>query len=135
MRPGLESGTGFSAPSTTGDSDYDEALPVTSFSCQWKVPRKRKESTLTLADANFEKHVYGRERRYHWKSIKDLDPRPVEHRGTAPQPMQDFLKSVKGKGLGVSVFFDKDLRFTLSETSSATPEQPSTESKQKIVEK
>ena len=35
----------------------------------------------------------------------------------------------------MSVLFDKDLRFTLSETSSATPKQPSTESKQKIVEK
>ena len=113
MRPGLESGTGFSAPSTTGDSDDDEALLVTSFSCQWKAPRKRKESTLKFADANFEKHVYGRERRYHWKSIKDLDPRPVEHRGTAPQLMQDFLESVKGKGLGVSVLFDKDEVYTI----------------------
>ena len=135
MRPESESGTPFSAPSTTGDSDDDDDLPVTSFSCQWKVPRKKKDSTLKFADVNFEKHVHGRERRHHWKSIKDLDPRPVEHRGTAPQLMQDFLKSVKGKGLGVSVLCDKDLRVTLSETSAATPEQPSTESKQTIVEK
>ena len=87
------------------------------------MPRKGKDSTLKLADANFEKyvHVYGHERRHHWKFINNLDPRPVEHRGTAPQLMQDFLKSVKGKGLGVSVLFDKDLRFTLSETSLATP--------------
>ena len=59
MRPVPESGTPFSTPSTTGNSDDDEDLPVTSFSCQWKVPRKRKESTLKFADANFEKHVYG----------------------------------------------------------------------------
>ena len=69
---------------------------------------------------------------HHWKSIKDFDPRPVEHRGKAPQLMQDFLKSVKGKGLGVSVLLDKDLQFTPSETSPATPEQPSIESKQEI---
>ena len=45
--------------------------------------------------------------------------------------MQDFLKSVKGKGLGVSVLFDKYLRFA----PPALPEQPCTESRQDIVEK
>lgn len=49
--------------------------------------------------------------------------------------MQDFLKSVKGMGLGVSVLLDKDLRCTPSETSPATPEQPFIESKQDTVEK
>lgn len=133
----MVSGTPATAPSTAGNSDDDdeEDLPVTSFANQWKPPRKRKESTLKFADANFEKHVYGRERKYQWKSIKDFDPRPIEHRGTAPQLMQDFLKSVKGKGLGVSILLDKDLRFTSSETSPATPEQPSVESKDTIVEK
>lgn len=135
MRPGPESGTPVGSSLTTGDLDEDEDVPVTSLACKWKAPRKRKESTLKFADANFEKHVYGRERKHHWKSIKDFDPRLIEQRGTAPQLMQDFLKSVKGKGLGVSVLFDKDLRFTPSETSSSTPELPSTESKQAIVEK
>lgn len=63
MRPGLESGTPVDSPSITGDSDDDdEDLPLTSFACEWKAPRKRKESTLKFADANFEKHVYGRKR-------------------------------------------------------------------------
>ena len=88
MRPGPESGTPVSAPLTTGDSDDDENLPVMSFTCQWKAPRKRKESTLKFADTNFAKHVYGWERKHHWKSITDFDPRLIEHRGTAPRLMQ-----------------------------------------------
>ena len=53
--------TGVHAPSTAVYSDDDEDLPVTSFACQWKELRKRKESTLKIADADFEKHVYRRE--------------------------------------------------------------------------
>ena len=135
MRPATLGETPVTAPSTVGNSDEDdieEDLPVTSLPCQWKPPRKRKESTLKFSDANFEKYEYGRERKHHWKSIKDFDPRPVEHRGKAPQLMQDFLKSVKGKGLGVSVLLDKYLQFTPSETYPATPEHTS---KQKIIKK
>ena len=136
MRSGPQGDKPVHAPSTAVYSDDDEDLPVTSFACQWKEPRKRKESTLKFADADLKKHVYGRERKHHWKSIKDFDPQPVEHRGSAPQLMQDFLRSVKGKGLGVSVLFDKDLRFAPSQTP-ALPEQPHacTESRQNIVEK
>ena len=59
----------------------------------------------------------------------------MEHRGKAPQLIQDFLVSVKGKGLGVSVLLDKDLQFTPSETSPASPEQPSIESSKKSLRK
>ena len=137
MRPATVSEIPVKAPSAIHNSDDDdiEGLPVTSFPCQWKQPRKRKESTLKFADANFEKYEYGQERKHHWNSIKDFDPRPIEHRGKAPQLMQDFLKSVKGKGLGVSMLLDKDLQLTSSETSPATPEQPSIESKQEIITK
>ena len=27
--------------------EEDEVLPITSYSCQWNVPKKRKESTLS----------------------------------------------------------------------------------------
>lgn len=40
-------------------SSEEEALPITSLACQWKPPKKRKESTMQISDVNFEKHVYG----------------------------------------------------------------------------
>ncbi len=100
MSPDPESG--LSAGGSLSGTDDEEDLPVTSFACQWKPPRKRKETALKFADANFEKHVYRRQRKHNWKPMKDFDPRPMEHRGTAPQLMEDFLRAVKGKGLGVS---------------------------------
>ena len=39
-------------------SDEEESQPVTSLPCQWKPPRKRKESTLPLAEASFAKHEF-----------------------------------------------------------------------------
>ena len=38
----------------------EEAVPVTSLACQWKDPKKRKESTQKISDVSFEKHVYSR---------------------------------------------------------------------------
>jgi len=111
--------TSTNTPLTAGDSDdEDDSLPVTSYACQWKAPKKRKESTLKFADANFEKHTYGRQRKHQWRPIKDFDPRPPEYRGNAQHLMKDFLVSVKGKGLGVSVLFDKNLRSRPTDSSS-----------------
>ena len=44
------------------------------------------------------------------RPLSDFDPRPIEHRGTAPASLQNFLATVKGKGLGVSLLLDKDTR-------------------------
>ena len=52
----------------------DEPLPITSFACQWKPPRKHKESNLQITEASFPKHVYGRERKYQLLSLADFDP-------------------------------------------------------------
>jgi hypothetical protein len=38
--------------------DGEEALPVTSRLCQWNVPRKRKESSIAMSEAVFQKHDY-----------------------------------------------------------------------------
>ena len=43
-----------------GDSESQEPLPITSFVCQWKMPHKRKESTVKITEFTFQKHVYGR---------------------------------------------------------------------------
>ena len=107
------------------DGSEDEALPVTSYACQWKVPSKRKDCTLPLSKIVFEKHSYGRERKRSLKIMEDFDPRPAEYHNTAKDLLQDFLGKVKGKGLGVSLLLDPDLRANLSGTSSLQPELPS----------
>ena len=47
------------ASSSVADDEDADSVPVTSLPCQWKPPRKRKESNLKMSDATFEKHVYG----------------------------------------------------------------------------
>ena len=36
----------------------EETVPVTSRPCQWKAPKKRKESTMAMSEASFIKHEY-----------------------------------------------------------------------------
>lgn len=50
----------FTIRPTSSASNSEEDLPVTSYPCQWKAPKKRKQSTLHFADSVFEKHVYGK---------------------------------------------------------------------------
>lgn len=38
---------------------FEECLPITSFACAWKQPRKRKESNMKITEVSFQKHVYG----------------------------------------------------------------------------
>ena len=38
----------------------DDTTPVTSLPCQWKRPKKQKESTLQVSKATFEKHDYAK---------------------------------------------------------------------------
>ena len=68
--------------------DDEEALPITLYACQWKVPRKRKKSTLEVSQAALEKHVYGKQKKRSLKPLEDFDPRPVVLIG---QPMRGFL--------------------------------------------
>ena len=86
--------------------DEEAPLPITSYACQWKLPRKRKENNARISDLTFEKHVYGRVRKHHLNSIKDFDPRPPEFRGTLSARLPDFLMKVRGKALGISVLAD-----------------------------
>ena len=123
-------------PTAAGDSEEDdEGLPVTSYPNQWKPPRKRKQSNLKFADVTFEKHTYGRERKHQWKMIKDFDPRPVEYRGSAPEKLKEFVKTVKGKGLGISVLFDEDFRCKSADTTPVASGQLSVPTRQELMEK
>ena len=63
------------------DLSGDELL-VTLYKCQWVQPKKRKDCNTKMADANFEKHVYGQERKCSMQPIKDFDPRSPESIGT-----------------------------------------------------
>jgi len=45
-------------PSTSLPDEEDAIMPVTSYLCQWKVPKKRKESNLPMSATVFEKHDY-----------------------------------------------------------------------------
>ena len=57
-------------------------IDITSYPCQWKAPRKRKENTLRLADAVFEKHVYGKGKKRRLAPLEDFDPRPAKFKCT-----------------------------------------------------
>ena len=101
----------FIPPERVGGSQdsSDDDLPITSYKCQWVQPKKRKESNTKMADANFEKHVYGRERKHFMHSIEDFDPRPPENIGTVAERLAGFLARMQGKGLGVSLLLDPSL--------------------------
>lgn len=70
----------------------------------------RKDSCMKVSDAVFRKHVYGRQVKHTLQPLSDFDPRPTEYHGTAPQLLKEFLLKVKGKGLGVSLIHDKEVR-------------------------
>ena len=116
--------TQFPPSSATGSSvsteESEETLPVTSYPCQWKAPRKRKQSNLKMADATFEKHVYGRAASTKKRQrLEDFDPRPQKYRGNANAQLTAFLLQVKGKGLGISLLKDDSTRYWSSDPSSS----------------
>ena len=123
--------------STETALEESEPLPVTSFVCQWNQPRKRKESTLQMAEAPFQKPVYGRQRKHTLSPITDFDPRPVQYRGTAPALLQEFLEKVKGEGLGVSVLKDKDTQIWQEDEggSAVIPHSYNNPSRTELVER
>ena len=105
-------------PQNVYEEEPVDALPVTSFPCQWKPPRKRKESTLKMSEARFEKHTYGKARKLTLSSLEDFDPRPLEYRETANNELKSFLDEVQGLGLGVSYLFDPKTCYWIQESLS-----------------
>ena len=93
----------FEAAVLSDTDEEDPPLPITSYACQWKAPRKRKESDARIADLKFEKHVYGRVRKHQLDPIDDFDPRPPQFRGKLHSRLPDLFEKVTGKGLGISV--------------------------------
>ena len=95
---------------SVNDSDDEDSTPVTSLPCQWKRPKKRKESTLPISEATFEKHDYAKPVKKKIKSVEDFDPRPPQFRGLITSRLPDFLDKVRGEQLGISLLFDPHFR-------------------------
>ena len=91
---------------TLPDEQEEEALPVTSYLCQWKVPKKRKESKIPMSGAAFQKHECYTQKKRELAFTEDCDPRPVSLRGNAKSLLLGFLDAVRGQSLGVSLLFD-----------------------------
>lgn len=94
-------------PAHVGD---DDTTPVTSLPCQWKCPKKWKESTLQVSKATFEKHDYAKPAERKIKHVEDFDPRPPEFRGLAANRIPELLNKVRGEQLGISLFLDPNYR-------------------------
>ena len=117
-------------------------LPITSFACQWKAPRKRKESNKPVSDVVFQKDVYGRVMRKHTlKPIEDFDSRPVEERKKATDRLPELLDKLRGKGLSISLTLDSQTRcWSESEIANLTrkslpPQLPTkTQLKERVLE-
>ena len=101
----------FPIASSSVDDDNADSVPCTSLPCQWKPPRKRKESNLKMSDATFEKHMYGHTKKIKLQPIEDYDPRPEQYRNKTDGHMRKFLDAVRGKGLGVSLLLDPATRY------------------------
>ncbi len=97
------------------DSD-EESLPCTSQPCRWKPPKKRKESTLRIADATFVKHDYAKPNKKKIRQVEDFDPRPESFQGASSRSLPDLLRKLKGEQLCVSLLFDS--QFQSDELSS-----------------
>ena len=96
--------------SPANDSDDEDSTPVTSLPCQWKRPKKRKESTLPISEATFEKHDYTKPIKKKIKSVENFDPRPPQFRGLVTSQLPDFLDKIRGEQLGISLLLDPHFR-------------------------
>ena len=78
--------------------DNDE-IPVTSLPCQWEAPKQRKDSTLQMAEATFEKHVYRSTKKRKINLLNDFDSQPEKFRGHVKDCLPSLLEKLHGKGL------------------------------------
>lgn len=119
------------SPDVEDEVETSENLPITSYPCRWKAPRKRKESNLKLSDAKFEKRVW-KEEKVTLSSIQDFDPRPAECRGMASTELRTLLGKVRGKGLGVLLLFNPSARVRMKQSSLVPLESPELPSRQQL---
>ena len=114
--------------------DLDDKTPVSSLPCQWKPPKQRKESTLPIAQARFEKHTFGKTKKRKYSLLEDFDPRPTQYRGTAKDHMPTLLNKIHDKSLCLSLLFNKSCQNNNTIHSPADTNMPSIESLKRTVE-
>jgi len=108
----------------------DGIVPVTFQACRWKQPR----SITSLAEAAFEKHVYGEEKKRKLKPLEDFDPRPVEFRGTVHTRLPAHLEKFRGEHLCISLLFDEHFHYWDGANSVAEPTLPDEATLRETVE-
>ena len=96
------------------DSAVEDEIPCTSLPCQWKPPRKRKESTLRISDATFEKHDYAKPVKRKISPVENFDPRPEKFRGVASSRLPELLQKLKGEQPCISLLFDEHFQVASS---------------------
>ena len=87
---------------------------------------------MKISEVQFEKHVYGNERRKNMDPLEDFDPCPSDCKGQATANLATFMQKVKGRKLGVSLLLDPSTRVWTEETTE-TPAIVSTEQLLKSV--
>ena len=87
---------------------------------------------MKMSEVQFEKHVYGQERKKKLDLLEDYDPRPSECRGQVTTNLATFMQKVKGRNLGVSLMLDPSAQVWTEETTE-TPAVVSTEQLLKTV--
>ena len=108
--------------------DEEEALPITSYPCQWKPPKKRKESNMQMSEAVFQKHDYSSLKKRKVRLVEDFDPRPECYKGTAGNNFPALLDTVRGQAICISLLFDPQSCHWTNDNpmpSTAIPHQPS----------
>ena len=63
-----------------------------------------------MPNTSFKKHVYEREHKHAMQPIEDFDPRPPESRGTEKERLAQFLVTMQGQGLRISLLLDPKLQ-------------------------
>ena len=82
--------------------EEEEVASCTSLPCVWGIPsKKRKDSTIEIFSAVFEKHDYSKSVKKKVKLIEFFDPRPPEFKGTVQSCLSELLNKVKGEQLYV----------------------------------
>ena len=64
-----------------------------------------------MSTANFEKHVYGRQKKRSFRHLEDFDPRPSQYQITAKDQLKGLLEQLRGKGLCISLMFDPESQY------------------------
>ena len=113
------------------EKDTETNIPCTSQPCKWSVPPKTRAQPTKIQEVSFEKHVWGKERKY------SSSPKPAENDVRAPSDrdqQHDFnilhirlreIESKKGKKIGLSLIIPHDIS-----TDSEIDENKSTESEE-----